>query len=1502
MKKNNKKFFIEALEQRIMLDGAGASTFIDTLEDTAHTKFSLNNESKVNKFVEIANKDSDVKLPFINQTRDQKRNELKQIVFIDTQVEDYQQLIRAFDKNTEIHLIQSNENGFDKINQTLKSYKNIDSLHIIGHGSAGQILFGDALLSNDTFNQYSKTLKSIGNNLSPSGDILFYGCNIASNERGLSLINKISEITKADIAASDDVTGKGGDWHLEKNIGIIETKNIQVVDYEHSLLQNGVTSINEFVEEKPDATDFRARRNASSGQRSDSGFDFVLTLERENVSGASVQLSKDDDGNSTNLNTSNFPVNTYLLFMNDDHTEAERTSKIGQVVFEYEIYGIRWDSRGTTGQSQFSNFTKEGGSYPTGSLQPGNSNGSYLRGVEGANTSDSDNATFYANDHTSSTTDTDWVSIGADNKTLRMGAKNGQGGDYIRVFTAANNAPVARNDVGVIVEDGTLTVANGANPTLSGSYDATGEHSGDVLTTNSGSHADTDADNHTLVVSAVRVGGDEGSGTAGTLGQALTGTYGQLTLNDDGSYTYVANQDAADALDAGDTATDVFNYTVSDGTATDTATITITILGANDAPVAQNDVGVIVENGTLTVANSANENVSGSYDATGEHTGDVIHTSLAGSKDTDIDGDDTANLVVSAVRVGGDEGSGTAGTLGQALTGTYGQLTLNDDGSYTYVANQDAADALDAGDTATDVFNYTVSDGTATDTATITITILGANDAPVAQNDVGVIVENGTLTVANSANENVSGSYDATGEHTGDVIHTSLAGSKDTDIDGDDTANLVVSAVRVGGDEGSGTAGTLGQALTGTYGQLTLNDDGSYTYVANQDAADALDAGDTATDVFNYTVSDGTATDTATITITILGANDAPVAQNDVGVIVENGTLTVANSANENVSGSYDATGEHTGDVIHTSLAGSKDTDIDGDDTANLVVSAVRVGGDEGSGTAGTLGQALTGTYGQLTLNDDGSYTYVANQDAADALDAGDTATDVFNYTVSDGTATDTATITITILGANDAPVAQNDVGVIVENGTLTVANGSNPTLSGSYDETGEHSGDVLTTNSGSHADTDANNDTLVVTEVRVGSTEGSGTAGTLGQALTGTYGQLTLNADGSYTYVANQDAADALDAGDTATDVFNYTVSDGTATDTATITITILGATDEPTSTNTNVYKEVKEEGKKKSKRDIRIEKRQERRAERIEAKKFELPESSDKKFNQGLKLVDLVAESSSKDELSLKFKVFNDEGKEVQKYYGIMKDGSELPAWITVDSKTGKTSTDIPKDKDLLEFKIIAVDTDNNKKQINVIIDPEKISQDKDIMKQVNRKNSSNITVNNNGLVELNTNNEDGLTNKTGTDAVNQNKSFKDIVNSIEANEKFKIQSESRDFNSDFIFKLENILEPNLDKIKLVLENGSDIPNWILFDEATGEITANPPAGIEVMDIKIIIEDLDGVITVKDLKIDFMKNDNNTLLDIEETEKNFVSLNQQLIIESDNLDNYGEKLINNL
>ena len=67
-------------------------------------------------------------------------------------------------------------------------------------------------------------------------------CNTAANDKGEALLKKISNITKADIAASDDLTGKGGDWVLENRYGIVETKNVEVVDYEY-FLANGVSSV-----------------------------------------------------------------------------------------------------------------------------------------------------------------------------------------------------------------------------------------------------------------------------------------------------------------------------------------------------------------------------------------------------------------------------------------------------------------------------------------------------------------------------------------------------------------------------------------------------------------------------------------------------------------------------------------------------------------------------------------------------------------------------------------------------------------------------------------------------------------------------------------------------------------------------------------------------------------------------------------------------------------------------------------------------------------------------------------------------------------------------------------------------------------------------------------------------------------------------------------------------------------------------------------------------------
>ncbi len=436
-----------------MLDGAGASTFLDLIDERNQDKILDKKSKKITKFYENKVDDKSQILPFDQLSRDQKRNDRKQVVFIDSQVQDYQTLINSFNKDTEVCLIQSNEDGFKKIDSVLKDNQNISSLHIIGHGSAGKILFGNATLSNDTIQSYNQTLRSIGQSLTEDGDILFYGCNVASTDGGKTLISKISEVTKADIAASDDVTGQGGDWDLEKKIGIVETQNVKVVDYKH-YLANGVASVSGDMEEGHDADNFNTQDVGSGGYQSSGTGYFVVTRERANVTNGTITLDKDDDGNSNvSLDTDTYAVDVYLVFMNDtENNKTDRVDHIGSITFDNEIYGIMWDDDDTIAMS---GFDKSGATYPTSYSQ---------RGYE--------NTAFHANNDVSSggpsgdddvDKETDWVSVSSNQRTLRTGVKNNTPGDYMRVFVASNNAPVAANNTGIVNEDGTLTVDDGAS-------------------------------------------------------------------------------------------------------------------------------------------------------------------------------------------------------------------------------------------------------------------------------------------------------------------------------------------------------------------------------------------------------------------------------------------------------------------------------------------------------------------------------------------------------------------------------------------------------------------------------------------------------------------------------------------------------------------------------------------------------------------------------------------------------------------------------------------------------------------------------------------------------------------------------------------------------------------------------------------------------------------------------------------------------------------------------
>ena len=171
------------------------------------------------------------------------------------------------------------------------------------------------------------------------------------------------------------------------------------------------------------------------------------------------------------------------------------------------------------------------------------------------------------------------------------------------------------------------------------------------------------------------------------------------------------------------------------------------------------------------------------------------------------------------------------------------------------------------------------------------------------------------------------------------------------------------------------------------------------------------------------------------------------------------------------------------------------DTDVDGDDTSgNFTITDIRTGPKDGTGTDGTVGVALTGEFGTLTVNADGSYTYVADQDKSDQLVTGQTGTDTFTYTVSDGTETSTAQLSFTVTGINDNdPVAVDDTDTVKRDASITRDKGS------AFDVNAD--------------DTDADSDSLTISEVRTGQVEGGGRGGpgTVGTTLVGTYGTLTL-------------------------------------------------------------------------------------------------------------------------------------------------------------------------------------------------------------------------------------------------------------------------------------------------------------------------------------------------------------------------------------------------------
>ncbi len=153
-----------------------------------------------------------------------------ELVFVDTTVKGYQALLKDIDPTATVILLDPSKNGVEQIAQIVSTYDNVDALHIISHGSEGELKIGNGVLNQANMQgEYADELATIGQHLSQNADILIYGCDFGKGDIGLRATNLLAALTSADIADSTDDTGSahlGGNWVLERTTGVIESGQV----------------------------------------------------------------------------------------------------------------------------------------------------------------------------------------------------------------------------------------------------------------------------------------------------------------------------------------------------------------------------------------------------------------------------------------------------------------------------------------------------------------------------------------------------------------------------------------------------------------------------------------------------------------------------------------------------------------------------------------------------------------------------------------------------------------------------------------------------------------------------------------------------------------------------------------------------------------------------------------------------------------------------------------------------------------------------------------------------------------------------------------------------------------------------------------------------------------------------------------------------------------------------------------------------------------------------
>ena len=632
--------------------------------------------------------------------------------------------------------------------------------------------------------------------------------------------------------------------------------------------------------------------------------------------------------------------------------------------------------------------------------------------------------------------------------------------------------------------------------------------------------------------------------------QTIVTNYGVLVLNQStGHYTFTLNQEAADHLAAGERFNFKFATQVKDSTgATDQHEFGVCIEGANDAPIltltplGESQFGTS-DDGAATVTVSESEGAAGSTYILGKAAGtDVdngaqLHYGLR-TGHTEVDATRAPEATYGEI-IAEDTGA-------VSLEGKYGTLTVAADGTLSYTVNDDT-NAWGAGKSAVDSFTILVKDQYDAWTAKpIDITVQGQNDAPT------VSLPDGGFNVTEAYNEAYGRPVDDSGKISSTVSTHEITKLSATDAEGD---TVTFGLQGAGADPYATGSGTV--SVKGTYGTLTLNADGTLSYLVDDSKnsqANALNEGEQGNDTFTLLVKDSNGAVTEqSFTVRVNGVNDAPYILDAKSLSMN----AVTEGAATAVSGQF-AVADPEGQAMTFSISNAHDLVAD-----SWVKTSYEVSGD-GAHAGWT---AIDTQYGTLYLNpDNGEYTFELdnNAQAVQALKNGETRTVEFGIVVDDSNTADGKLqfrATITINGANDAPtVAESTADVTLD---LTESGKSGDIGTDFANGRNGDNAKGTSTDSGSFTVHDVDGDALSVTGLTFTDGTDDATALVIGGTNAGgatayhtAYGDLVLtpttNNDGSVTYNYNFNldnasaAVNSLDEGETKTLTFTVSVADG--------------------------------------------------------------------------------------------------------------------------------------------------------------------------------------------------------------------------------------------------------------------------------------------------------------------------------------------------------------------